>query len=131
MNNKYKKTIFGAIGFFFLASFFNFSPARAETSSGYAYESIAFYAFTTQQTGTIPIHGYYNSTTGDHLCAAISSTPAGYASEGIAFYAYSAQQTGTSAVYRLYNAKTGDHLYTASEEEKNSLIDFTTAIEYL
>ena len=47
----------------------------------------------------------------------------GYVLEGTGFYAENSQVSGSTPIYRFYNATTGDHFYTASEDEKNSLVN--------
>jgi hypothetical protein len=102
----------------------------ANTSkSGYASEGIAFYAYSTQITGTLPVYRFYDAKTGDHLYTtsetektSLLGATSGYKYESIAFYAYATQVSPTLPVYRLYNSTTGDHLYTASLSERNTLL---------
>jgi len=43
--------------------------------------------------------------------------------EGIAYYAYPTQQPNSTPVYRFWSKKNQHHFYTASEEEKNLVIN--------
>ncbi len=115
---------------FYTASESERSIVANTSQSGYLPEGIAYYAYNTQITGTLPVYRFNNSSTGDHFYTAleaeknslISNAQSGYAYEGIAFYAYATQSNGSSPVYRFYNPTTGDHFYTASESEKNYLL---------
>lgn len=115
---------------FYTASDNEKSVVANTSKSGYVYEGTAFYAFTKQSSETSPVYRLYNAINGDHFYTAseneknslTNNSNSGYAYEGIAFYAFSTQSNGTYPVYRLYNTTTGDHFYTASENEKNSLI---------
>ncbi len=113
---------------FYTASNAEKSVLANASASGYTYEGIAYYARTSQTSGTTPVYRLFNSSTGDHFYTAGSaekdslvSSSSGYAYEGVAFYAYSSQASGTSPVYRFYNSENGDHFYTVSEAEKTAL----------
>ena len=97
---------------------FGFGIASAQASGTYNFESVAFYAFSSQASGTLPVYRFYNGKTNDHfyfLSDSVPATPKNYAAEGIAFYAFSSQASGTLPVYRFYNGKTGDHFYFLSD----------------
>ncbi len=87
---------------------------------------------------TIPVYRFYNLTTGDHFytdsqaeAAALNGNKKhGYKSEGVVFYAFSKQISNSSPVYRFYNSSTGDHFYTASEAEKDDLINAQSGYSY-
>jgi peptidoglycan hydrolase-like amidase len=89
----------------------------------YAIEGVAFYAYTSQFEGTVPVYRSLCSQSGNHLFTTSSSekNTTGYSYEGIAFYAYPNQVDGTVPVYRFYSSSTNDHFYTTSEAEKNAL----------
>lgn len=108
---------------FFTASEFEKSIIANTSKSGYLFEGIAFYAFTTDVSGSTPVYRSYNSTTGDHFYTTSDSerNADGYSYEGIAFYAFASQVSGTSPVYRFYDPSSGDHFYTISENEKSRL----------
>ena len=96
--------------------------------SWYHYEGIAFYAYSSQITGTIPVYRFYQlSSTGSHFYTA-SQAEATYLEtneanqwqyEGVAFYAFPASTTGMSNVFRFVNVVNGSHFYTASQAEAN------------
>lgn len=94
------------------------------SQSGYLFEGIAFYAYTTQVNGSVPVYRSVSSATGDHFYTTSSTEKdaAGYAYEGIAFYAFASQTGDSAAVFRLYNPSTGDHFYTISVDEKNRAV---------
>ena len=112
-----------------------FTSAKSErdqlinSSSPYAYEGTAFYAYNEQVSNTFPVYRFYSSKKGAHFYTAnteekniLAASTSGYTYEGVAFYAFSAQINGSSPVYRLYNATTGFHFYTISAAEKNYLV---------
>ncbi|MFZ2976084.1 MAG: SpoIID/LytB domain-containing protein [Candidatus Moraniibacteriota bacterium] len=115
---------------FYTASENEKSIVTNTSQSGYLPEGIAFYAYTTQFNGTVPVYRFYASSTGDHFYTtseserdSLNNNPQwGYTAEGIEFYAYTTQADGTVPVYRFYAPSTGDHFYTASENEKNNLL---------
>lgn len=92
------------------------------TKAGWKFEGTAF---STLQSGGLPVYRLYNSNAGDHHYTiskeeAESLTKAGWKDEGVAFYA---SADGT-AQYRLYNpnAEAGAHFYTSDQKERDSLI---------
>jgi len=99
------------------------------SQGGYVLEGIAFYAFNSQITDSLPVYRFLNSTNGDHFYTTSESEKTtllnnpqwGYALEGVAFYAFSSQITDSMPVYRFLNTTNGDHFYTTSEDEKNNL----------
>jgi peptidoglycan hydrolase-like amidase len=96
---------------------------------GYKTEGVAFYEYTSQVNGTLPVYRFSNTKNGDHFYTiseserkSISDNPQwNYIFEGIAFYANPSQTAETSPVYRFNNATNGDHFYTISVTEKNAL----------
>jgi len=88
--------------------------------SGWSYTGASFRAFLTQETGTIPIYEYANTSQGDHAYSPNPSDPAilGNAgwqrvSTGQAFYVYSSNATGRIPIYWYYNASQTRHVYTS------------------
>lgn len=96
---------------------------------GYIPEGIAFYAFKTQESGTIPVHRFIRTNNGDHFYTAfknesdaiLNNPQWGLTSEGVAFYTFANNTPGTVPVYRFINTANGNHFYTASESEKNNI----------
>jgi hypothetical protein len=97
---------------------------NAVTLSHYEYDTMPFYAFSSQQPGTVPVyrlllpneHFYTDSQA--ELDSLIAD---GYTYEGIAFYEYPAN-SATNASYPIYRLNSvNGHLYTASVQERNLL----------
>ncbi len=109
---------------FYTASEAEKSVVANTSHSDYLFEGIAFYAFRTNVSGTIPIHRSLSPITGDHFysASATEGTAAGYSYEGVAFYAYNGRINGATDVYRLYNTSSGDHFYTVSSSEKDAVL---------
>lgn len=107
---------------FYTASNSEKSLVANTSQSGYYFEGIAFYGYTSQVSGTAPVYRYFNQTSGDHFYSTNSATPPGYTSEGVAFYDYTSQSSNTLPVYRFFNPASGKHFYTASESEKSYLM---------
>jgi hypothetical protein len=64
--------------------------ALSQSSSGFAYDGVAFYAFSKQQPGTAAIHRFYSNSASDHLYTANyeeGANASGYRYEGVAWYA--------------------------------------------
>jgi YD repeat-containing protein len=97
--------------------------------SGYVFEKIAFYAYSSQISETTPVYRFYNPTTGDHFYTisedeknvVINNPQWGYYFENIRFYVFKNQVSNSFPVYRFYNPTNGDHFYTASESEKENI----------
>ncbi|MGV8082752.1 MAG: hypothetical protein AB2L09_03825 [Coriobacteriia bacterium] len=78
----------------------------------------------------LPIYRFYNMKTGSHFYTAseterytvIKKYPTVYKFEGIAYSTNTANTANSVPLYRFYNVKTGTHFYTASEDEKNSVL---------
>jgi hypothetical protein len=85
-----------------------------------------------------PIYRFYNIFNGDHFYTSseteknkiIANLSFAYKYEGVGFYAYKNQIEGTSPIYRFYNKTSGDHFYTASETEKDNLINSNEYYSY-
>lgn len=78
----------------------------------------------------VPVYRFYNANSGTHFYTAsegerytvIKKYPAIYKFEGVAYSLNTANPTNCVPLYRFYNTRTGTHFYTASEDEKNSVI---------
>jgi hypothetical protein len=99
---------------------------NAVTSSNYVYSKKPFYAFTSQQPGTIPV--YRIRTQNEHFYTAsvterdslLQNSQNTY--EGVAFYSYPTSAT-TNASYPIYRLSiTAGHVFTSSLSTRNSLI---------
>jgi hypothetical protein len=102
-------------------------------TSVWSYEGVAYNAFLTQQTGTIPLYRFWSPLLSEHFYTAsekekksiIASYPSStWSFEGAAFYVYptTTTVTGTTAVSRFWSSSSEHHFYTSSVSEKNSII---------
>jgi hypothetical protein len=101
-------------------------------SAAWIYEDVAFYAFREGPPGTSPVHHFrserlkvdlytISEAEKDEIERTGSNT---WTYEDIVFYAYPERSAeGLSPVYRLRPEKTGGCFYTASEREKDKLIN--------
>ena len=95
------------------------------------YEGVAYNAYNSSTSGITPIYRFWSDTKQHHFYTASASEKnyviANYNDnvwkyEGIAYYAYASSQPGTTPVYRFWSDTKQGHFYTASEDEKNSII---------
>ena len=100
-------------------------------------EGIGFYAYTSQQPGTLPVYRFFNDNAGGHFYtineAEKDTVVQNYnwlRYEGTGFYASPVQQPGTLPVYRFYNMIAGGHFYTINEAEKDTVIQNYTWFRY-
>jgi uncharacterized protein (DUF1800 family) len=90
----------------------------------FAYEGVAFHAYSTQDPGTVPVYRFYHQINGSHVYTAsetekqsiITNYPV-YAYEGIAYYADTGGASGGMGLIRLYNTRLGTHFFTTSVAE--------------
>jgi hypothetical protein len=78
----------------------------------------------------VSVYRFYDKKSGSHfytaseseknmVLARLSST---YSLDGLAYTINAASPANSSPLYRFYNKKNGSHFYTASEDEKNSVL---------
>lgn len=99
----------------------------AVTQSGYSYENIAFYAFTTQRPGTIPVYRirlpdrHFYTASESEKNNLIQNGQNQY--EGVAFYTHptSASTNASHIAHRLYGSR--GQILTGSASEKSVLIE--------
>jgi Repeat of unknown function (DUF5648) len=95
----------------------------------FVYEGVAFFAETTQISGTVPVYRFYHQVNGSHVYTAseseknsiIANYPV-YYYEGIQFYAEQSAATGAVPLYRLYNTKLGTHFFTTAASEASNAV---------
>jgi parallel beta-helix repeat protein len=94
----------------------------------FRYEGIGFYAFPTEQQGTLPVYRFFNNNAGGHFYTineaekdAVIQNYNWFRYEGIGFYAFPTEQPGTLPVYRFFNNNAGGHFYTINEAEKDAV----------
>ena len=113
--------------------FYTASASERDTVLGtyprFAYEGVAFFAYPTQDPGTIPVYRFYHTGNGSHVYTASEAEKASiqvnfpiYAYEGVSFYAEASAASGAMPLYRLYNTKLGTHFFTTSGGEANSAV---------
>lgn len=102
-----------------------------QTNQSYKLEGVGFGAFDTKVTEAAEeVYRFFNTKTGGHFFTTsegerdeVIATNRDYKLEGIGFYDFQVDQgEATDAVYRFFNAKTGGHFFTASEAERDSVV---------
>lgn len=92
------------------------------------YEGVAFKAFTSQRTSTVPVYRFWSPIFGKHFYTAnseefnrLKTTDPNWVYEKIAFYAYPRDYSGAARdIYRFWSpAFSNSHFYTADENEYN------------
>ena len=80
-------------------------------------------------TPRIPIHRFFNTTTGSHFFTPyagerdyVIATYPWFKYEGVGFYAYAQQVVGSHPVYRMYNRATGRHFFTMVSTERDIVL---------
>ncbi|TKT90846.1 M57 family metalloprotease [Dyadobacter frigoris] len=94
------------------------------SNNDYIFEGVAFFAYPTQVTGTVPLYRYFHTkpgiSLGDHFYTLnqsdVSSDPT-YLFEGIAFYVYSQPLNNSVPVHRYWSSSYDDHFYTKNQNE--------------
>jgi hypothetical protein len=96
-----------------------------DIDKNWKYESIAFNAFNSQESGSIPLYRFWSDKFHGHFYTADASemtkvrdTDTNWTYEKIAFYVYPLSYTGDSKiVYRFWSPVFSHHFYTADEGE--------------
>lgn len=96
----------------------------------YQLDGVAYTVKVGAATNNQQLHRFFNSRTGVHFYTAsdaerdnVMSRYAGvFTYEGTAYWVSNVWQPGSITVYRFFNSRAGVHFYTASESEKNSVI---------
>lgn len=91
------------------------------------YEGAVYWAYTSQQPGTLAVWRFFNTATGTHFYTQseaeknyVLATYPVFAFEGAAYYAPAdGAQLGSAPLYRFFNTKTGAHFYTTSAAERD------------
>jgi hypothetical protein len=97
-------------------------------SSTYSYEGVAYWV--NQTTNRSALYRFYNMRTGSHFYTAstqerdkvIAEWSATYSYDGESYRVESQASDGALAVYRFYNVQNGSHFYTASEQERDTVV---------
>ncbi len=105
---------------------------QSNAGSGWTYEGVAYYAYSTSQVNTVPIYRFWSKKNQGHFYTASEEeknlvinkySDDVWHYEGIAYYAYPTPQPNSMPVYRFWSKKNQHHFYTASETEKNLVIN--------
>lgn len=111
--------------------------------NAWKYEGIAYTAFTEPGENRIPVYRFWSNRNRAHFYTAsevekdsviniYASDPDGWSYESIGFYVYDKGYTGPSKpVYRFWSDQNRGHFYTASESEKDTVIDIYTDYQWL
>jgi hypothetical protein len=118
--------------------FYTINQSEKETlerdySSFWTYEGVVYETPAhADHPGLLPVHRFWSPTLGGHFYTIndgekdnlIQNYPDVWTYEGPVFYAWpdGSQPPGSLAVHRFWSAQVGGHFYTASEAEKNNLI---------
>lgn len=94
----------------------------------YTYVGDAFYAFQTQETGTVPLW-FFSKLQGDDFMIATGnadgstpSPPAGFAVSFVLGYAYPSQICDSVPLFVVYDSTTTDHYFTIDPREKQGFL---------
>ena len=99
-------------------------------SQYWTYEGVAYYAYTTQVPGTVPLYRFWSPVFSGHFFTIneteknnmIRNLSQYWTYEGVANYVYPSRAAGTAPVYRFWSPVFSHHFYTINETEKNNVI---------
>lgn len=101
------------------------SEVDTPADSNYQIEGPIFWAYPSQESGTLGVTRWWNGTYGAHYYSdGVHSSPAGdgWTSEGVRFYVPSGPGPHAIAVYVARNPNNQDRVYSADENEINGVI---------
>ncbi|HWP10855.1 MAG TPA: serine protease, partial [Ramlibacter sp.] len=97
----------------------------------FKFEGVAFYAYTSEVSGSSPVYRFYNTRNGRHFYTIsagerdyVLATLPEFSFEGISWYAQAAGGGNAAAVYRFFNAALATHFYTISEAERDFVLNY-------
>ncbi|MBD3244425.1 MAG: S8 family serine peptidase [Candidatus Moranbacteria bacterium] len=116
---------------FYTASENEMNKVVNQLSDIWTYEGPAMHTSTNQSSGTTPVYRFWSPVKRVHFYTAseneknkvINQMSDIWTYEGIAYYAYNNNSTNTTPVYRFWSPVKRVHFYTASENEKNKVIN--------
>ncbi|MBD3238806.1 MAG: hypothetical protein GF332_04180 [Candidatus Moranbacteria bacterium] len=128
-NKKIIKIKFLIFALFFILAFFGLFNKEVSAAI-WDYEGKMFYSFQSQQPNTVPVYRFWSESLGGHFYTASKEEKSIveqkwgdiWRLEGVNYYVYPKHQTGTVPVYRFWSPVYSRHFYTASEQEKNTVI---------
>lgn len=102
---------------------------RNGSPAGWNYEGVAYYAYTRQVSGTVPLYRFYSPVYRGHfftrneaeMQSLRKNSSATWRYEGVAYYVAPSQVSGTVPVYRFWNPVAKHHFYTRNENEAHNL----------
>ena len=93
------------------------------SDSNWAYEMVAYRAYTRRVSGTVPLYRFYSSKFRGHFYTRSESEKnkvmrdRNWRYEGVAYYVYPSAVSGARPVYRFWSKNFRHHFYTMSESE--------------
>ena len=95
------------------------------------FEGIAYYAYGSPVSGTVPLYRFYSPNTKSHFFTRnekekndlIDKYSHIWNFEGIAYYVSPSKTAATVPVYRFYSPGAKHHFFTINEQEKNDLVN--------
>lgn len=102
---------------------------RNGSPAGWNYEGVAYYAYTRQVSGTVPLYRFYSPVYRGHfftrneaeMQSLRKNSSATWRYEGVAYYVAPSQVSGTVPVYRFWNPVARHHFYTRNANEAHNL----------
>ncbi len=98
------------------------------TNPNWTYEGIAYYAYTTQASGTVPLYRFYSKAYRGHFFTineaemrTVRNTNPNWNYEGVAYYVGSSDAMGACPVYRFWSKEYRHHFYTMNYSEMLTL----------
>jgi hypothetical protein len=97
----------------------------------YKYEGVAYTIDQWSSSNVVPLYRFYNVRTGTHFYTADESEMNNtldnlshiYRLDGITYFVADSPGPGATTVYRFYNVRTGTHFYTATNAERDNVIN--------
>ena len=97
----------------------------------FTYEGPAYHVLDNASADGIPVYRFYNASNGAHFYTASEAEKESvlnhhdwpFTYEGIAYYVLPSAYSDAMPVYRFYNVRNGAHFYTASEAEKENVLN--------
>jgi hypothetical protein len=127
-NKKILSPILFFVGFFVLV----FGITATTYASDWTYEGVAYYVPQSTVANSTPVYRFWSKKHKGHFFTASEEEKNlvinkyddyVWKYEGVGYNVFKTQQPGTVPVYRFWSAKNKHHFYTASEEEKNLVIN--------
>ncbi len=117
-------------GHFFTASAQERDTVLANPDWGYRYEGVGFKNSVTTGIDLNPVYRFYNPVSRGHFFTinaaekdtVLANPDWGYRYEDVGFYAFGASSNQGTDIFRFYNAESKGHFFTASTQEKDTVL---------